>query len=326
MRLGERKRSAVAVDWTRRRWLHRLAAVASCAILPAALARSDDATPLVVYCQDTTANDYRAAQVRAAQAWFAHHLPECRFVVRDAGASVVRQALDLLWAAEHHAAVVLLGAAGGWPLLPVLQDLRAAGVRIVALTRLVPGFVFDTFIAGDDYQIGARAAHFLGQRRPEGGRVAMLEGLPASSAARQRGAGFRDTLRHYPQWRLVAAAPADYLRHRAVEVIEAWHEAGLRYEALFAHSDSMLVGARLAWRRLGVDPRALITIGVDYIAAARNAILAGTQSASFRYPLMIAEAGEAVRRWLTAHDAPLRLEVPSPLITRTEAVIEPPIF
>lgn len=282
--------------------------------------------PLVVFCQDTTANDYRAAQVRAAIAWFGENLPECRFVVRNAGGSVVQQIRDITWASDAGAAVILLGAAGGYPLAPALQEARANGAVLIGISRLVPTFVFDALVTGNNFAVGAAAAHLLAQSRPEGGRVAMLEGLPGSSTARQRSEGFRMALKALPQWRLVATAPADYLRHRAALVVEAWHREGVRYDALFAHSDSMLAGARWAWRRLGIDPASLITIGVDYIAEARSALLAGTQTASVCYPLMVAEAGELVRRALAGEPLPLWNEVATPVIVGRDAAEKEPIF
>jgi ribose transport system substrate-binding protein len=304
----------------------RAAVPANPATVPRALGRTQAQKPLVVFCQDTTANDYRAAQVRAAVAWFAENLPECRFVVRDAGGSVVQQIRDITWASDAGAAVILLGAAGGYPLAPALQEARANGAMLIGISRLVPTFVFDALVTGNNFAIGAAAARFLAQRRPEGGRVAMLEGLPGSSTARQRSEGFRMALSALPQWRLVATAPADYLRHRAALVVEAWHREGVRYDALFAHSDSMLAGARWAWRRLGVDPASLTTIGVDYIAEARAALLAGTQTASVCYPLMVAEAGELVRKALAGEPLPLRHEVATPLIVDRDAAQKQPIF
>lgn len=190
----------------------------------------------------------------------------------------------------------------------------------------MPGFLFDALVTGDNYAIGARAAELLATLRPEGGRVAMLEGLPGTTPAAQRGAGFRATLRCYPQWQLIAAEPADYLRHKAARVVEAWAAAGVAYDALYAHSDSMLVGARAAWRRLGVDPRSLITIGVDYIAAARTAILAGEQTASFRYPLMVDEAGVVAQAWLRHGKEIPFVDVATPLITAQNAADEAAIF
>ncbi len=212
------------------------------------------------------------------------------------------------------------------PLVPALEAARAAGAYLIAISRLVPGFLFDALVTGDNYAIGARAAELLATLRPEGGPVAMLEGLPGTTPAMQRGTGFRATLRRYPQWRLIAAEPADYLRHKAARVVEAWAAAGVSYDALYAHSDSMLVGARAAWRRLGVDPRALITIGVDYIAAARTAILAGEQTASFRYPLMVDEAGAVAQAWLRHGKVIPFVDVATPLITAQNAADEAAIF
>lgn len=289
-------------------------------------ARAQGDSPFVAFLQDTTANDYRAAQVVRARQWFAHFAPHVRFTVFDAGASVLLQLRDFEKAIEQGARVILLGAGAGKPLLPLLAQAREKKVRIVGIGRKIPGAAYDTLIETDNRQIGEMAARFLFARRPQGGKVAMLEGLPASSAAQERRAGFLGALAQMPQWRLVASEPAHYLRHRAAQVVERWLSEGVRFDALYAHSDSMLDGALWALKRHGMALDRMLTIGIDYIAAARRAILAGEQTASFLYPLHIEEACQAAMSWLHHDHAPARILVPTHLITRENATRIAAIF
>ncbi len=282
--------------------------------------------PRVVFCQDTTANDYRAAQVQALRQWVAKQAPSWQLVVRDAGGSVLRQMADLEWAIAHEATAIILGPRADAPLVPLVRAAQAQGIWVVGISRRLPGVTYDTFVHADNYRLGWLAADFLVQARPAGGKVAMLEGLPSASTAKERTAGFLERLRTAPQWQLVARAPADYLRHRAAIVMSGWLEAGTRFDALYAHSDSMLVGARAAMRQHGLDPAAVLSIGIDYTSAAQSAILMGEQTASLRYPLLVVEAAQAVRQWLLKGKAAAEIDVPSLLVTRDNAGREPPIF
>ena len=60
---------------------------------------------------------------------------------------------------------------------------------------------------------------------------------------------------------------------------------GIKIDAVFSESDSMLSGMRSVLDRYGIDPASMVTVGCDYTSEARDAIRSGRQSASILFPL-----------------------------------------
>ncbi len=92
-------------------------------------------------------------------------------------------------------------------------------------------------------------------------------------------------------------------------------EKGVRFDAIYAQSDSMASGARLALKQAGINPATVPIIGIDYIPEAREAIRSGEQFASFTYPTCGREGAEAAMRILSGETLPRKIEVDSQMIT-----------
>ena len=93
-------------------------------------------------------------------------------------------------------------------------------------------------------------------------------------------------------------------------------EKGETFDAVYAQSDSMASGARVALKGAGIDPATIPIVGIDYIAEARDAIRAGTQVASFTYPTCGKEAADYAVRILNGESVQREVEVPSVMVTR----------
>ena len=87
---------------------------------------------------------------------------------------------------------------------------------------------------------------------------------------------------------------ANFLRSESILAVERLLQRGERFDAIYAQSDSMATGARLALRRFGIDPASIPIIGIDYIEEARAAIRRGEQSVSYTYPTGGKEGAQVV--------------------------------
>jgi ribose transport system substrate-binding protein len=118
------------------------------------------------------------------------------------------------------------------------------------------------------------AARLMARLLKGEGRVVELEGIPGTSAALERGAGFHKALKDFPGTRVVAREVADFERQRAKQVILRAMRLNLLFDGVFAHNDNMILGAADALEASGA-PGSKVLIGFDGIQAARAALHQG---------------------------------------------------
>ncbi|MBF0470534.1 MAG: substrate-binding domain-containing protein [Gammaproteobacteria bacterium] len=279
----------------------------------------------VAFPQDNLSNDWRAAQVAEVKSVLDRH-PEITFVVSDAAGNAGKQALDLMQLADSGLDAVITSPRDARVMTPVIDEIYSSGVPVILLTRRTLNHHYTTFIGADDHAIGLAAAHEIAHHLHGRGRVVMLQGVATASTSRARGAGFRQGLSHYPGLLLVAHPVANYLRHEALQAMERLLSADVTFDALFAQSDSMASGARLAMKKAGVNPASKVIVGIDYIQEARDAIRSGEQTASFTYPTAGREGAEILLRVLAGERVEKEVSVPFVKVTRSNVEQVAPIF
>ncbi len=280
---------------------------------------------LVGFAQDTLANDWRSAQVRELREAFAAY-PWIELRVTNAQGSTARQIHDIENLVAQGVDLLITSPRDGQATQPAIRDVYRRGIPVVLLTRAVPGDDYSSFVSPDDRAIARRAGRLLATHLQGRGRVLMLTGVPTATTAMHRSEGFRAALSEYPEMRIVAELVGNYLRADALHQMESALSGGLAFDAIFAHSDSMASGARMALRAAGVDPATVPVVAIDYIAEAREAIRAGDQLASFSYPTCAREGAEIAVKILRGEPYPRRLTVPSQRVTGANVDQVEPIF
>jgi ribose transport system substrate-binding protein len=155
--------------------------------------------------------------------------------------------------------------------------------------------------------------------------VLLFEGLQSADVTRLRSKGFMQVMAHHPGLNVVKRT-GNYLRKDALLEMEQLLAQGLRVDAIFAESDSMLSGARLALQRHKIEPATLITVGCDYTSEAREAIRIGSQTASVLFPLGGTQAVEIAQQLLKHKPVPRHVVIPVKLVTRDNVNQVKPIF
>ncbi|WP_029006705.1 substrate-binding domain-containing protein [Azospirillum halopraeferens] len=284
-----------------------------------------DRTRFVAFAQDTMHNDWRIAQVRNVERALRHYR-NVRFVYSDAGGQVSRQILDIEGFAARGVDVLITSPLDATVMAPVVAAVHAAGIPVVLLSRRVNGDAFTCFVHASNRTIGRDAARFLSQRLGGRGRILVLQHIPTTTPAIERTEGFLEELANHPGLAVAAIRRADSLRSKAILAVEEVLAEGVPFDAIYAQSDGMASGARFALRRAGIDPASVPTVGVDYIAEARDAILAGEQAGSFLYPTFGAEGADLAVRLMRGETVPKEIVVDTRLITAAEAASIQPIF
>ncbi len=306
----------------RRRYLQQMLALSA---WPAWAARAGERRFLVAFAQDALSNDYHAAQVRRMAERFSRE-PQVNFVFSDADGQTAKQIADIEEFVARRVDLLIVAPRDAKAMVPVIANAYRRGIPVVLLSRSVESDAYTCLVGPDNEQIGAQVADFMAARLHGKGDVMMLEGVPTASTAIARSAGFRNRLRRYPGIRLVASKVGNYLRGDAIRAMEEMLGSGLYFDGLFAQSDSMAAGARLALKKAGIAPASKLIVGIDYIAEARQAILDGEQTASFVYPMSVNETAETAIAILHGRKVPRRRVVPSRLVTKAEAHAVEPIF
>lgn len=280
-----------------------------------AYAQDGGAVYTIGFPQDTMANDWRHAQVMAVNEALAAH-DNVDFIFTDARGSTAKNIQDIEDMVDLGIDLLMVSPRDSRAMTPVIAQVHAKGIPVVLLTRRITTDDYTTFVSASDAKIAENAAHFIAENLNGAGRVLVLQGVPTATTAIQRTDGFMNTIRDYTDIEVAGVYPANYLRSDAIKVMESVLAQGVAFDAIYAQSDSMAAGARLALEGAGIDPASILIVGIDYIAEAREAIRQGQQDATFTYPTAGSEAAEAAVKILNGEPVPREIEVPSQMVTK----------
>lgn len=279
----------------------------------------------VGFAQDTLANDWRRAQVNELRRQFEKH-SHIKFIVTDAGGKSAKQIQDIEDLAHQKVDLLITSPRDGRASTPAISRIYKNGTPVVLITRTITTNDYTSLVTPDDYKIASNAATFMAKKLSGKGNVLILQGVPTATTAIARTKGFLDTLKKYPGIKVTAVKTGNYLRSDAIRVTEEAILEKIPFDAIYSHSDSMAVGARLALKKAGISPKNKLIVGIDYINEARKAIRAGEQAASFVYPISAKETAEVVLNILHGKKVAKEVHVKSKMITKGNVEKIAPIF
>ncbi len=250
------------------------------------------------------------AQAAAAKAGVA-------LVVLDAQNDPARQASSIEDLIAKKVRVVIINPTDSDAIVPTVKKLNAAKIPVITVDRAANGGTVAAHIASDNVAGGEIAANYVGDHLNMKGNVVMLEGIPGSSAARDRGKGFREGLKQYPGIALVASQTADFDRAKGLAVMENILQAQKKIDAVFAQNDEMALGAVQAIEA-AKRGREMFVVGFDAIADALKAIQEGRMAATIaQQPKEMGRlAVEAAATVLKGGTVPHFTPVPLRLVTK----------
>lgn len=280
---------------------------------------------VVGFAQDTMNNDWRAQQVKEVEKVFAEH-SNIRFIATDAHAQTAKQILDIKNLVKQGIDLLITSPRDGKALAPVISETFKKGIPVILLERGVESNNYTTLIGPNNITIAKQAANALGKKLKGKGRIFMLKGVATATPTIQRTQGFESALSAYPNMKIVASKVANYLRGDAIKATEAILKSNIKFDAIYAHSDSMATGARMALIKAGIKPGSIPIIGIDYIKEAREAIRNGEQEISFTYPTSGKEGAEYAVKILNGQKVPKKILIPSVRVDKSNVEKVNPIF
>ncbi|MDD3225772.1 MAG: ABC transporter substrate-binding protein [Clostridium sp.] len=134
----------------------------------------------------------------------------------------------------------------GWD--TVLKEAQDAKIPVVIVDRSVnaPKSLYTAFLGSDMEEEGKKAAkividHFGKDKQCN---IAELQGTVGSSAAVGRQKGFNETIKAYPNIKIIKSESGDFTRAKGKEVMEAFLKSdGNKINCLWSHNDDMGIGA-----------------------------------------------------------------------------------
>ncbi len=185
-------------------------------------------------------------------------------------------------------------------------------IPVITLDRGATSGEVVTHIASDNVAGGKMAGEFIIKLLGGKGKVVELEGLPGTSAARDRGKGFNEALKG-TSITVVARQAADFDRTKGLNVMEDILQAQSDIDAVFAHNDEMALGALKAIEASGRDIK---IVGFDATDDAVKAVKEGKMAATVaQQPALIGSMGvDAVSKILAGKSVPKYLPVSLKLI------------
>ncbi|TDQ59667.1 ribose-binding protein [Mesocricetibacter intestinalis] len=149
-------------------------------------------------------------------------------------------------------------------------------IPVITLDRGAEKGKVVSHIASDNVAGGKMAGDFIAAKLGQGAKVIQLEGIAGTSAARERGEGFKQAIEAH-KFNMLASQPADFDRTKGLNVTENLLASKSDVQAIFAQNDEMALGALRAIRAANKE---VLVVGFDGTEDGINAVKSGKLAAT----------------------------------------------
>ena len=258
-----------------RRRLFALTAAAGAGLTLAACGRGeggDAAGQRVTLAVSTQTNPFFVELVEGAEA--EAEAQGITLDVQDASDDSSTQANQLANAITQGSALVIVNPTDSDAVSTSVQSLNEADIPVIAVDRAVTEGELASFVASDNVAGGTQAAEALAEAIGETGQVIVLQGIPGSSASRERGQGFSEGIAQFSDIEVVAKQTANFSRAEGLNVATNLLQANPDVVGIFCENDEMALGAIEALGdRAGSE---VMVVGFDGTDAGIAAVSDGT--------------------------------------------------
>ncbi len=193
----------------------------------------------------------------------AKQYPEFQVVFSDAGQDNSKQVSDVENFIQQKVDLLIISPNEAAPLTAVVKQAYDAGIPVITLDRKVNGDAFTQHIGADNVVIGKAAGDYVAKTLGEaGGNVVEIKGLEGSTPQKERHDGFMEGIAGNPNIKIIAAQNCDWLRDKAVTVMEAMLQANKDIDVVYGHNDPAAEGAYIAAKNAGRE-KEMVFVGID---------------------------------------------------------------
>ena len=195
--------------------------------------------------------------------------------VVDAGDDATKQVSDIEDLVSKKVKVLIINPVDSDAVSGTVQDAIDAGVKVIAVDRVVNDVDIDCTIASDNVLGAKLATEYLVEKLGKKAKVAELVGISGASAAIDRSEGFHKVADK--KLKVVASQTADFDRTKGMEVMENILQKNGKIKGVFAANDEMALGAVEAIDGAG---KKVMVVGFDATDDAIEAIKKGKMAAT----------------------------------------------
>jgi len=152
---------------------------------------------------------------------------------------------------QQGVSIILVNPCDSAAIVPAIKAANKANIPVITVDRGADGGEVVCHIASDNVEGGRMAGEFLAKLVDYKGKLVELEGIPGTSAARDRGAGFNEVIKKYSDIKIVARQEAGFDRAKGMTVMENILQAQPEIDGIFCHNDEMALGALRAVEAAG---------------------------------------------------------------------------
>ncbi len=241
-----------------------------------------------------------------------------KLIVVDAQDDPAKEATNIEDLIQKGVDALLINPTDADAVVPSIQKANKAGIPVFTIDRGAAGGEVVSHIASDNVAGGRMAGEFLCKALDGKGKVVELEGIPGTSAARDRGKGFNDYMSsECPGVEIVARQTANFNRAEGLTVFENILQAQPEIDGVFAHNDEMILGALEAAESAG-RANDIVFVGFDAVDDAVQAVKDGKLAATIaQQPAEMGKLGVYFAvRYLNGEDVPDYVPVDLALVTK----------
>lgn len=239
-------------------------------------------------------------------------------IVVDAQNDSAKQINDIEDLIQQDVDLILVNPTDSSAVTSAIESANSANIPVITVDRSADGGNVATHIASDNVAGGKMAGEFLLEQLKNGGNIVELEGIPGSSAARERGEGFHQVIDKASNVKVVAKQAADFDRAKGLSVMENILQSHKDIQAVFAHNDEMALGALEALEAHGMKD--VIVVGFDATEDAVKAVKEGKMAATVtQKPELIGEnAVKTALKVLNGEKVDKFIPIPLELVTENQ--------
>ncbi|MER8407296.1 MULTISPECIES: substrate-binding domain-containing protein [unclassified Mesorhizobium] len=204
-------------------------------------------------------------------------------------------------------------------LQPIMEQAKAANVPVVNVNDAVIPQA-EHYVGNVQRDNGVRVAKWFIKNRPDGGKVAIVEGQAGVYAAVQRTDGFKTTITEAGKFDVVASVPGNWDRQTSYDAATNILQQHPDLIGFYANNDGMALGIVEAVKAAGLQDKVAV-FGTDGISDAYASIRAGELTGTVdSFPVLTGEVAlESALRLVAGQKLPRVVATPQALITKDNA-------
>lgn len=162
-------------------------------------------------------------------------------------------------------------------LVPAIEAAIDAGIPVINLDSPIETDKVISYIGSDNVEGGRMAGEFIADQLKGKGNVGVIRGRLGNPVELQRYEGFMESMKKYPDIKVVAEGVANWEADQGFTVMEDFLTAHPEIQAVFAEADRMALGASQS--AVAAGRKEIIIVGLDGIVEALRAVKDGSLAA-----------------------------------------------